>query len=71
MPNSNRIPNLYIHKQVPNFADTVFRLRSDENLMLRIAVSLLLWFFSFLKFLFNLAEAMSSATMSWAHLRPC
>lgn len=71
MPMSNRITNLYIHKQIPNFADSVETLSSDEILMLRIAVVYTLVVFSFLKFLFNLTEAMSSATMSWAHLRPC
>lgn len=38
MPKSNRITNLYIHKQIPNFADSVETLSSDEILMLRIAV---------------------------------
>lgn len=38
MPKSSRITNLYIHKQIPNFADSVETPSSDEILMLRIAV---------------------------------
>lgn len=47
MPKSNRITNLYIHKQIPNFADSVETLSSDEILMLRIAVvyTLVVFFF--------------------------